>query len=152
MAWQRLLTFCSDLLAAAPPERDPHLVALPPARLAEVRAGLAYYGFALHSRLGDAGRADIYLRRYQEHLGLTAEVLDRVGREFAESDPNVLEATRIEGVEEFSGLGTTIRTRTRVAPGQHDRLARALRQKIKAAFDAEGIELALPPRGARRAS
>ena len=112
-------------------------------------------------RNGSLGNVINYSRQYTHAIvavGVAQEsdidsayaVLERVGREFAESQPDVMEATRIEGIEEFSGLGATIRTRTRVAPGQHDRLARALRQQIKQAFDAEGIELAMPPRSGPR--
>jgi small conductance mechanosensitive channel len=110
-------------------------------------------------RNGSLGNIVNYSRQYtlsvvsvsvaeQSDLEEAYRVLERVGTEFAEAEPDVLEPTRVDGIEDFSGLGVTIRTRTRVAPGQHDRLARALRQRIKAAFDAAGIELAMPPRGA----
>ena len=109
-------------------------------------------------RNGGLGNVVNYSRQYthsivsvsvaeQSDLDAAYDVLDRVGRQFAEDETDVLEPTRIEGIEDFSGLGTTIRTRTRVAPGQHDRLARSLRQRIKAAFDEAGLELAMPPRG-----
>ncbi len=113
-------------------------------------------------RNGSLGNVINYSRQYTHAIvsvGVAREsdidsayaVLETIGKEFAESHPDVMEATRIEGIEEFSGLGATIRTRTRVEPGQHDRIARALRQKIKHAFDAEGIELAMPPRSGSRA-
>jgi small conductance mechanosensitive channel len=109
-------------------------------------------------RNGGLGNVINYSRQYthsivavsvaeQSDLDAAYEVLHQVGRQFAEDEADVLEPTRIEGIEDFSGLGTTIRTRTRVAPGQHDRLARSLRQRIKAAFDEAGLELAMPPRG-----
>jgi small conductance mechanosensitive channel len=112
-------------------------------------------------RNGSLGNIVNYSREYthavvsvavaeQSDLEEAYRVLDRVGREFVEAEPDVIEPTNIDGIEDFSGLGVTIRTRTRVAPGQHDRLARALRQRIKTAFDAAGIELAMPPRGAPR--
>jgi small conductance mechanosensitive channel len=82
----------------------------------------------------------------QSDLDLAYEVLDRVGNELKESDADVLEATTIDGIKEFSALGATIRTRTKVKPGKHDPVAWLLRLRIKEAFDKAGIEMAFPAR------
>jgi small-conductance mechanosensitive channel len=82
----------------------------------------------------------------QSDLDLAYEVLDTVGNELKESNDDVLEATKIDGIKEFSALGATIRTRTKVKPGQHDPVAWLLRVRIKEAFDKAGIEMAFPAR------
>jgi spermidine synthase len=68
LAWDTLLAFCEGLLGELPPERDPHLVRLSDDERSQVRAGLALYAYALHSRLGDDVSARSYLEEYRAHL------------------------------------------------------------------------------------
>jgi spermidine synthase len=68
LAWDQLLSFCDGLLRALPPGDDPYLVRLAPADLAQVRAGLAYYGYEVYSRTGEKERASAYLAEYQSLL------------------------------------------------------------------------------------
>lgn len=68
LAWTELLRFCEELLAAAPPETDPHLARATPAERAQVRAGTAFYGYEVMRRLGDDAAARAYRQRYQELL------------------------------------------------------------------------------------
>ena len=79
-------------------------------------------------------------------LDAAYEVLERVGKELKESNPEVLEPTLIDGIKEFSALGVIIRTKTKVKPGQHDPVAWLLRQKIREAFDEAGIAMPFPAR------
>ncbi len=85
-------------------------------------------------------------------LSLAYETIENVGIELKESNPDVLEATSIDGIKEFSALGNTIRTRTKVKPGKHDPVGWLLRQRIQEAFDKAEIEMAFPARhsGPRR--
>lgn len=66
-------------------------------------------------------------------------VLNKIGDEIKHDNTNVLEQTRIEGIEDFNGPELLIRTVTKVNPGCHEDVERELRMRIKEAFDDEGI-------------
>ena len=66
-------------------------------------------------------------------------VLNTIGDEINRDNTNVLERTRIEGIEDFNGPELLIRTVTKVNPGCHEDIERELRMRIKEAFDDEGI-------------
>ena len=78
---------------------------------------------------------------YNSSLDHVYEVLRQVGRELAQTNPDVQAATEIQGLEEFGASELLIRTVTRVKPGMHLQIARDLRRMIKIAFDREGIEI-----------
>lgn len=65
LAWSPLLDFCQGLMEELPPERDPYLALVGTSRRAQVRASLAYYGYALHSQLNNDAAARSYLQVYQ---------------------------------------------------------------------------------------
>lgn len=69
------------------------------------------------------------------------EIIERVGRELAETEEDILEPTHIEGVETFSEEICLIFTRTKVQPGQHLRIQRLLRQHCLVALLKEGVEV-----------
>ena len=89
---------------------------------------------------------------YNSNLDLVYNVLEKVGRELKENYPEeVLEATEVDGVEEFEDHSILIRTVTKLKPnnsrrGVHDDIQGILRKMIKEAFDQEGIEIPLPQR------
>ncbi|MFC7493893.1 MULTISPECIES: mechanosensitive ion channel family protein [unclassified Nocardioides] len=58
----------------------------------------------------------------------------------------VIEEPEVTGVEMFTPDGITLRVLLKTAPMEQWGVARALRQRIKARFDHEGIEIALPQR------
>ena len=66
-------------------------------------------------------------------------VLNKIGEEIKRDNPDVLEQTRIEGIEDFNGPELLIRTVTKVNPGCHEDVERELRMRIKEAFDEKGI-------------
>ena len=75
------------------------------------------------------------------------EVLGRAADEVTErSDiaPDVLEAAEVWGVEQLSPVGITLRVVVKTRPGTQWKVMRALRQAIRAALDAAGIEMAVP--------
>ena len=66
-------------------------------------------------------------------------VLNKIGDEIKTDHPDVLEQTKIEGIEDFNGPELLIRTVTKVNPGCHEDVERDLRMRMKEAFDDEGI-------------
>jgi len=69
------------------------------------------------------------------------DVLRSLGEEMARASDEILEPLVIDGVEDFSGPEIVIRTRTKVKPGKHSLVARKLRERIKQAFEEEGITI-----------
>ncbi|MFC1540422.1 mechanosensitive ion channel family protein [Candidatus Margulisiibacteriota bacterium] len=78
---------------------------------------------------------------YDSNLDHVYDVLARAGLRLKEQDANVLEATQVQGLEDFGESELLIRTTTRVKPGQHLEVARRYRKMIKEAFDKAGIEI-----------
>jgi small-conductance mechanosensitive channel len=78
---------------------------------------------------------------YDSNLNQVYEVLRKAGEELKQTDPDVLEATQVQGLEKFGESELLIRTITRVKPGRHLEVSRQLRKMIKEAFDREGIEI-----------
>lgn len=68
-------------------------------------------------------------------------VLDKVGQDLQNEFDQVIEPTRIDGVEDFSGPELVIRTVTKVQPGCHKLIERECRQRIIAAFQTEEISI-----------
>ncbi|MBT8351575.1 MAG: mechanosensitive ion channel family protein [Deltaproteobacteria bacterium] len=78
---------------------------------------------------------------YGSNLDHVFRVLDEVGRQIKDSDPNVLEPLLVRGLKNFGESELLIRTRTKVKPGYHRDVSFKLRKLIKEAFDKEGIEI-----------
>jgi small-conductance mechanosensitive channel len=78
---------------------------------------------------------------YDSNLDHVYAVLKKAGEELKKADPDVLEPTDVQGLENFGGSELLIRTTTRVKPGQHLDVCRRYRKLIKEAFDREGIEI-----------
>ena len=78
--------------------------------------------------------------RVQTLIGETAEAMA------AEDDwsEKILEAPTVAGVESMTGTSVTIRVIVKCAPNEHFGVQRELRERIKAAFDREGVQ-APPP-------
>ncbi|NER20802.1 MAG: mechanosensitive ion channel family protein [Symploca sp. SIO1B1] len=80
---------------------------------------------------------------YNSNLDHVYRVIEEVGIKLKEDEPTVLEATQVDGLEEFGEYRLLIRTITKVKPGGHTRIRRVFRKKLKEAFDHEGIEIPL---------
>ena len=78
---------------------------------------------------------------YDSNLDQVYGVLKKVGEELKATNSDVLEATNVQGLDNFGESELTIRTITRVKPGRHRQAARQYRKMIKDAFDREGIEI-----------
>lgn len=68
-------------------------------------------------------------------------VIEVTGRVLNDANEEMLEATMVQGIEEFGDGVLILRTLTRVKPGKHQQVARELRREIKLAFDAAGIAM-----------
>ncbi|MDJ0719048.1 MAG: mechanosensitive ion channel family protein, partial [Prochloraceae cyanobacterium] len=78
---------------------------------------------------------------YDSDLDRVYQVIEKVGKQLKEINPNVLEPTKVDGLDNFGESELTIRTATKVRPGKHLPVERVLRKMLKTAFDREGIEI-----------
>jgi small conductance mechanosensitive channel len=78
---------------------------------------------------------------YGTDLDHAKAVIERVAGEVAQEDTAVLEAPDLWGVEQLGANGVTLRLVVKTTPSEQWRVSRLLRERIKAAFDAEGIEI-----------
>jgi small conductance mechanosensitive channel len=87
---------------------------------------------------------------YSQDLDAVRTVVDEVGAAML-ADPawadKLLDPPSVAGVEAVSGFSVTVRVTTRAAAQQQLPVSRELRERLKAAFDASGIELPTPPPG-----
>jgi small conductance mechanosensitive channel len=81
---------------------------------------------------------------YTTDLDLAQEVLGRVAHELAQEDDAILEEPEVWGVEVLGPHGVTLRLVVKTTPAEQYRVSRLLRQRVKAAFDGEGIEIPFP--------
>jgi small conductance mechanosensitive channel len=85
---------------------------------------------------------------YATDLDHAQEIIKRVADEMWQHDEtlgkSILEAPEVWGVEQLGASGVVIRLVVKTLPADQWKVMRALRLKIKAAFDAEGIEIPFP--------
>lgn len=86
---------------------------------------------------------------YSEDIDHVFGVINRVGEEMA-ADPvwsaEIVEAPKVLGIEAFGDSGIEIRVLGSTQPIKQWDVMREFRRRIKAAFDAEGIEIPYPHR------
>ncbi|NEP58632.1 MAG: mechanosensitive ion channel family protein [Symploca sp. SIO2G7] len=78
---------------------------------------------------------------YQCNLEHLCKIIQEVGKQLKVSEPDVLEPTQVEGLENFGKEKILLLTLTKVKPGKHLHVQRVLRKLLKLTFDQEGIEL-----------
>jgi small-conductance mechanosensitive channel len=86
---------------------------------------------------------------YHEDLVKVRRVLEEVAHDMWEDEDfkgRVIEEPSVWGVESLGFDGVVIRVALKTAPLEQWSVARALRERIKARFDFEGIEIPLPQR------
>jgi small conductance mechanosensitive channel len=86
---------------------------------------------------------------YGEDIARVRTLLQSVAAEMsddAELDAVVLEPPEVWGVEALSPDAVLVRMVVKTAPLEQWRVARELRQRVKAAFDQSGVEIPLPQR------
>ncbi len=86
---------------------------------------------------------------YDTDLDRARSLLLGAATEVCESDDHaeqVLEEPKVLGVEALGADGVTLRLTVKVQPGAQWNLQRALRERVKLAFDTEAIEIPFPQR------
>jgi small conductance mechanosensitive channel len=78
---------------------------------------------------------------YESDLDAVVAALAEAGEQLRKTNDKVLEPTVIKGLNAFGESELTYRTITKVRPGAHLDVERALRRIIKDVFDARGIEI-----------
>jgi small conductance mechanosensitive channel len=81
---------------------------------------------------------------YATDLTRAQEVIREVAHAVWDEDDHVLEEPEVWGVEELGAHGIVIRLVVKTTPSEQYRVSRALRERLKVAFDAEGIEIPFP--------
>jgi small conductance mechanosensitive channel len=86
---------------------------------------------------------------YGEDLARVQRVLKDVAHDLWEDEDfkdQIIEEPEVTGVEMLAPEAVTLRVLLKTAPMEQWAVARALRQRVKARFDHEGIEIPLPQR------
>jgi small-conductance mechanosensitive channel len=86
---------------------------------------------------------------YTEDLVHVKRVLQEVAHDMWEDDDykgEIIEEPEVWGVEMLDADGVTVRVALKTAPLENWKIAREMRQRIKARFDHEGIEIPFPQR------
>ncbi len=86
---------------------------------------------------------------YSEDLVRVRQVLQDVAHDLWEDDDfqgKVIEEPSVWGVQDLAADAVTIRVVLKTTPGEQWAVAREMRQRIKARFDHEGIEIPFPQR------
>jgi moderate conductance mechanosensitive channel len=86
---------------------------------------------------------------YHEDIARVRRVLSEVAHDLWEDEEfksQVIEEPEIWGVQALAVDGVTVRVVLKTTPGEQWAVARELRQRIKARFDHEGIEMPFPQR------
>jgi small conductance mechanosensitive channel len=81
---------------------------------------------------------------YDTDLDHAQRVIEEVAGEIAAADSSVLEEPEVWGVEALGANGVMIRLVVKTRPSEQYRVSRVLRQRLKDAFDREGIEIPFP--------
>ncbi len=81
---------------------------------------------------------------YDTDIEKAKEVIKTTADKVWKEKDSVLEEPDIWGVEALGANGVTIRLVVKTTPAEQWRVSRVLRERIKAAFDAEGIEIPFP--------
>ena len=76
---------------------------------------------------------------YNTNLSHVKKIIETVGHQLQETNNDILEPTKVDGIKEFGDIRMSIFTITKVKPGKHVQVKRILRQLLKEAFDREGI-------------
>ncbi|BCL33954.1 hypothetical protein NSMS1_04010 [Nostoc sp. MS1] len=83
---------------------------------------------------------------YDSNLDHVYRVIDKIGQQLKSQENDVLEPTRVAGLEHFGEDNLLLLTLTKVKPGKHLHIQRVLRKILKDTFSQEEIEISGMPR------
>jgi small conductance mechanosensitive channel len=81
---------------------------------------------------------------HDAEIAAAKAVLATVAGGLREQDDGVLEDPDVQGVQALSATGVSLRVTVKTVPSQQWRISRELRERIKLAFDDQGIAIATP--------
>lgn len=81
---------------------------------------------------------------YDTNLDKLQEVIDRVGQELGQIHPEIIDAPKLAGIEEFADSAMVVKILGKTKPGTQWEITREFRQRLKQAFDQAGIEIPFP--------
>jgi small conductance mechanosensitive channel len=99
-----------------------------------------------HSQGWSTGIVDVAVA-YTEDVPRVQELIRATAEEMCEDEAwreKILEDPRVAGVESVTGASVTIRVIVKCAPNEHHAVQRELRERIKTAFDREGVQVPIP--------
>ncbi|MCS3667860.1 small-conductance mechanosensitive channel [Salinibacter ruber] len=85
---------------------------------------------------------------YEQDVDAILPVMERVANEWVAAHEEIVldETPQVQGLMDFGDSSVTARVVVRVTPGEQYAAERELRQRLKRAFDAKGIEIPFPQR------
>ncbi|WP_103016278.1 mechanosensitive ion channel family protein [Salinibacter ruber] len=85
---------------------------------------------------------------YEQDVDTILPVMERVANEWVAAHEEIVldETPQVQGLMDFGDSSVTARVVVRVTPGEQYAAERELRQRLKRAFDAKGIEIPFPQR------
>ena len=85
---------------------------------------------------------------YEQDVDAILPVMERVANEWVAAHEEIVldETPQVQGLMDFGDSSVTARVVVRVKPGEQYAAERALRQRLKRAFDAKGIRIPFPQR------
>jgi small conductance mechanosensitive channel len=96
-----------------------------------------------YSRENSAALVDVNLA-YENDIDRAIEIIEKVSREYAAENPDIVEEPQVLGITTMDNVGVTLRLIARTLPMKHWGVERALRKVIKKAFDENNIEISYP--------
>lgn len=78
---------------------------------------------------------------YNSNLDHVYRVVEKVGQQLKENEQDIIEPTRVAGLESFGENNLLLLTLTKVKPGKHLHIQRVLRKILKDTFSQEEIEI-----------
>jgi small conductance mechanosensitive channel len=89
---------------------------------------------------------------YEEDIQRVLNILDRLCGQLAQENPSIVEGPYVLGVQELGESSVNIRLIAKTKNMEQWAVERLLRQKIKEAFDREGIQVPYPRRVVHQSS
>jgi small conductance mechanosensitive channel len=86
---------------------------------------------------------------YDSDVAHVRQLIDEEARQLAGEEPwseLILDEPEVWGVEQLAADSIVIRLVVKTLPGEQWGVAREIRQRVKARFDAEGVEIPFPQR------